>query len=166
MPKISGIELCRAVRDDPELGQPYVVLLTGQDTKKHLVAGMDACADDFISKPFTLKRNSGLTWQHEDKVFVREGRGRTCTIPRFAALAVTLASKSVHRLCATRSRGPRSPARWRRKPLPIAPVSMQALWLSAFAYSLHQSRSGASTTAEHPCIRGGRILSHNGVLPI
>jgi sigma-B regulation protein RsbU (phosphoserine phosphatase) len=53
MPKLSGIELCRAVRDDPELGQPYVILLTGQDTKKHLVAGMDAGADDFISKPFT-----------------------------------------------------------------------------------------------------------------
>ncbi|MFT5175376.1 MAG: sigma-B regulation protein RsbU (phosphoserine phosphatase), partial [Gammaproteobacteria bacterium] len=55
MPKISGIELCRAVRGDPELAQSYMILVTGQNTKNDLIAGMDAGADDFISKPFNAE---------------------------------------------------------------------------------------------------------------
>jgi sigma-B regulation protein RsbU (phosphoserine phosphatase) len=53
MPAMTGIDLCRALRDDPTLGQPYVILVTGQNTKTDLVAGMDAGADDFIAKPFS-----------------------------------------------------------------------------------------------------------------
>ena len=52
MPEMSGIDLCRAVRADPALGQPYLILVTGQNTKSDLIAGMDAGADDFIVKPF------------------------------------------------------------------------------------------------------------------
>ncbi len=53
MPAMTGIDLCRALRDDPTFGQPYVILVTGQNTKTDLVAGMDAGADDFIAKPFS-----------------------------------------------------------------------------------------------------------------
>jgi sigma-B regulation protein RsbU (phosphoserine phosphatase) len=52
MPEISGIDLCREVRVDAAFGQPYLILVTGRNTKTDLVAGMDAGADDFISKPF------------------------------------------------------------------------------------------------------------------
>jgi len=52
MPGMSGIELCRVLRSTPEFGQPYVILVTGMNSKNDLVAGMDAGADDFISKPF------------------------------------------------------------------------------------------------------------------
>ncbi len=52
MPGISGIDLCREIRADPVFGQPYLLLVTGRNTKTDLVAGMDAGADDFIAKPF------------------------------------------------------------------------------------------------------------------
>ena len=52
MPEMSGIDLCRKVRDDARYGQPYFILLTGCDTHMDLVAGMEAGADDFITKPF------------------------------------------------------------------------------------------------------------------
>ncbi|MGD8911009.1 MAG: SpoIIE family protein phosphatase, partial [Chromatiales bacterium] len=52
MPKLSGIDLCRRIRNTPEYGDPYFILLTGCDTPFDLVAGMDAGADDFIAKPF------------------------------------------------------------------------------------------------------------------
>jgi sigma-B regulation protein RsbU (phosphoserine phosphatase) len=52
MPGLSGIDLCRELRGDPAYGQPYVILVTGRNTKMDLVAGMDAGADDFIAKPF------------------------------------------------------------------------------------------------------------------
>ena len=52
MPEMSGIDLCRKVRDDARYGQPYFILLTGCNTQIDLVAGMEAGADDFITKPF------------------------------------------------------------------------------------------------------------------
>ena len=52
MPEMTGIELCSHLRASPEYDQPYVVLVTGHNTKSDLVAGMDAGADDFITKPF------------------------------------------------------------------------------------------------------------------
>jgi putative two-component system response regulator len=52
MPEMSGIDLCRAVRNE-DLGRYiYIILLTSHASKKELVAGMSAGADDFISKPF------------------------------------------------------------------------------------------------------------------
>lgn len=51
MPRMNGIEMCRTIRGEEQF-QPYIILVTGQNTKSDLVAGMDAGADDFISKPF------------------------------------------------------------------------------------------------------------------
>ncbi len=52
MPELSGLDLCRELRKQAEFNQPYFILVTGLDTKNDLIAGMDAGADDFISKPF------------------------------------------------------------------------------------------------------------------
>jgi sigma-B regulation protein RsbU (phosphoserine phosphatase) len=52
MPEMTGIDLCRQLRKDPGFGHPYIILVTGLNAKADLVAGMDAGADDFISKPF------------------------------------------------------------------------------------------------------------------
>ena len=52
MPELSGIDLCRKLRADDKYGQPYFILLTGCDAPMDLVAGMEAGADDFITKPF------------------------------------------------------------------------------------------------------------------
>lgn len=52
MPYMSGIELCRAVRDDACEGYVYLILLTGNSSPEEIVEGMTAGADDFIGKPF------------------------------------------------------------------------------------------------------------------
>jgi diguanylate cyclase (GGDEF)-like protein len=53
MPEMDGIELCRAIRDDRTCGgYVYIVLLTAKSSKDDIVAGLDAGADDFLSKPF------------------------------------------------------------------------------------------------------------------
>ncbi len=51
MPELTGIELCRRLREDQRYKQLYFILLTGFDSKNDLIAGMDAGADDFIAKP-------------------------------------------------------------------------------------------------------------------
>ena len=53
MPVMNGLDLCRAIRSDPGIGLPYFILLTARDTKMDLIAGMDAGADDFVTKPYS-----------------------------------------------------------------------------------------------------------------
>lgn len=55
MPKLSGLDLCRRIREREREGSDsytYVILLTGKDSG--LVEGMEAGADDFIAKPFDM----------------------------------------------------------------------------------------------------------------
>jgi two-component system cell cycle response regulator len=52
MPGLDGDELCRRVRADSDAPYAYFVLLTSLDDKRHVVAGMEAGADDYLTKPF------------------------------------------------------------------------------------------------------------------
>jgi len=52
MPGMTGIELCRWVREQPALSSCYVALVTARDSTEDLVEGLSAGADDFIRKPF------------------------------------------------------------------------------------------------------------------
>lgn len=51
MPGASGFEVCRRLKDDPETLDIPLVLITGLQSKEDRVAGIDAGADDFLSKP-------------------------------------------------------------------------------------------------------------------
>ncbi|MCG8607807.1 SpoIIE family protein phosphatase [bacterium] len=64
MPNVDGIELCRRIRSAGFDRYIYLILLTAKNAKHELVAGMEAGADDFISKPFN---------KDELKVRVRAG---------------------------------------------------------------------------------------------
>ncbi len=52
MPGIDGIDLCEMVRKLDRTVRPYLILLTARTDKEDLVAGLDAGADDYVSKPF------------------------------------------------------------------------------------------------------------------
>lgn len=51
MPQMSGIELCRALRQEEIAGYVYFILLTSRDTSRERVEGLMAGADDFVTKP-------------------------------------------------------------------------------------------------------------------
>ncbi|MDP8245650.1 MAG: diguanylate cyclase [Candidatus Hinthialibacter antarcticus] len=53
MPDLDGLEFCRKIREREQY-QPYtyIILLTGKTCKEDIVRGLEAGADDFISKPF------------------------------------------------------------------------------------------------------------------
>jgi two-component system alkaline phosphatase synthesis response regulator PhoP len=53
MPKLNGFEVCKSIKSDAELGQVHVIILTakGQDEDRDL--GLQAGADDFMTKPFS-----------------------------------------------------------------------------------------------------------------
>jgi DNA-binding response OmpR family regulator len=52
MPKIDGVEICRRVRSTPSLRSTYIILLTSRGNKRDIVGGLEAGADDYITKPF------------------------------------------------------------------------------------------------------------------
>jgi two-component system NtrC family sensor kinase len=52
MPDVDGLELLRRVRAAPRPAYVYFVLLTSLSQKDDLVQGMEAGADDFLTKPF------------------------------------------------------------------------------------------------------------------
>lgn len=52
MPGMEGIEVCRKVRAEKQTPYVYIILLTSQQREEDLVIGMEAGADDYISKPF------------------------------------------------------------------------------------------------------------------
>jgi two-component system chemotaxis response regulator CheY len=61
MPGIDGLELCRRVRAQPADGYTYVVLMTGMREKVDVLAGMEAGADDYLTKPIDpLDLQAGL----------------------------------------------------------------------------------------------------------
>jgi putative two-component system response regulator len=51
MPELSGPELCQAIRAGNFGGYIYTILLTGRNKNSDTVAGLNAGADDFLTKP-------------------------------------------------------------------------------------------------------------------
>jgi diguanylate cyclase (GGDEF)-like protein len=51
MPKLSGPEACTRIRAGSQEPYVYVVLLTSRDDDAHVVEGLEAGADDYITKP-------------------------------------------------------------------------------------------------------------------
>lgn len=52
MPSMDGPEVCRLVRADEKISQPYLVLLTSREGSESTVEGLKAGADDYVVKPF------------------------------------------------------------------------------------------------------------------
>lgn len=51
MPGLDGLEVCRQVNADPELATTFFILLTAREDVGDQVKGLDAGADEFLSKP-------------------------------------------------------------------------------------------------------------------
>jgi DNA-binding response OmpR family regulator/anti-sigma regulatory factor (Ser/Thr protein kinase) len=54
MPEMDGVELCRRVRDDEELARTPIVVLTARVDEDDTVAALDAGADAYVTKPFSI----------------------------------------------------------------------------------------------------------------
>lgn len=52
MPGLDGIQVCRKVRRTPTSTPPYLILLTAKGRREDIVTGLQAGANDFVTKPF------------------------------------------------------------------------------------------------------------------
>src|SRR5512134_4013109 len=55
LPELSGVEVCRIIR--AESGVP-IVMLTAKDSELDKVVGLELGADDYVTKPFSLRELS------------------------------------------------------------------------------------------------------------
>ena len=55
MPVMDGVALCRALKADPATDFVPVVLLTAKAGEEATLAGLDALADDYVTKPFNVR---------------------------------------------------------------------------------------------------------------
>src|SRR5215471_10908251 len=65
MPGLDGVEICRRLRSLQREPYIYILLLTARTESQDLIEGMDAGADDYLTKPFNA---------HELRVRIRAGR--------------------------------------------------------------------------------------------
>ena len=55
MPGMEGPEVCKRVRENPELPYMYILLLTARNQKADILRGLESGADDYLTKPFNAQ---------------------------------------------------------------------------------------------------------------
>jgi diguanylate cyclase (GGDEF)-like protein len=87
MPGMDGIEICRRARRERKDFYTYIILLTALHQDEDLVTGMDAGADDYITKPFK---------SNELRVRLRAGRRIIDLQDELIAAREALREKALH----------------------------------------------------------------------
>ena len=55
LPVLSGTEVCRILRSRPEVRHVPIIMLTARTSENDRVAGLELGADDYVTKPFSLR---------------------------------------------------------------------------------------------------------------
>ena len=53
MPDISGLDVCRALKAQPNAGASVVLLISAESSSEDVAAGFAAGCDDYLAKPFS-----------------------------------------------------------------------------------------------------------------
>ena len=79
MPGMDGTEVCRQVKADPELKDIPIIMVTAKHLDEDVVKGLDAGADDYVSKPV---HNDILAARLRSVLRVKESRDAIARINR------------------------------------------------------------------------------------
>lgn len=90
MPGISGVEICRRLRDTGD--KVPIILLTAKDEVSDRVAGLDAGADDYIVKPFSVEELLARV-----RASLRRSQEQDSDSLQFADLKLNRSSREVYR---------------------------------------------------------------------
>ncbi len=55
LPGAGGLEICRSIKDKPHLSAIPIIMLTAKGEEHDIILGLEAGADDYITKPFSPK---------------------------------------------------------------------------------------------------------------
>lgn len=55
LPEISGLDVCKSIRNNPETSRLPIIMLTAKADETDKIIGLEIGADDYITKPFSIK---------------------------------------------------------------------------------------------------------------
>ncbi len=55
LPGVDGVEVCRMLRESPKTSDLPIVMLTARGEEQDIVRGLEAGADDYVTKPFSSR---------------------------------------------------------------------------------------------------------------
>ena len=90
IPKIGGIEVCRKIRETDR--RLPILILTARDAVEDKIAGLDAGADDYLTKPFSFAELLARI-----RALLRRGKTADPALLAFDSLTLDPASKEVLR---------------------------------------------------------------------
>src|ERR1700752_496583 len=93
LPVLSGTEVCRILRGRPATANVPIIMLTARTGEADRVTGLDAGADDYVSKPFSLRELAARV-----RAVLRRGRGEggAAPPPAFQGQHLTADFDAVH----------------------------------------------------------------------
>ncbi|RNF83340.1 response regulator [Lysobacter psychrotolerans] len=80
MPRMDGVSLLRALRDDLRTSTVPVVLLSARAGEEAIVAGLETGADDYLVKPFSARELIGRVGTHLELARVRRAATETARV--------------------------------------------------------------------------------------
>ena len=81
LPGLDGYEVCRQIRRQPRLSQPFVTLLTTFGEELKFQEGLERGADDYILKPLDLKKLTARIRALILRSDQKDGRSRVTDLP-------------------------------------------------------------------------------------
>ena len=99
LPVIGGLEVCRVLRARTTTARVPIIMLTARTSESDRVTGLDVGADDYVTKPFSLRELSARV-----RAVLRRGKSETPAtsvyrgrhlVADFAAVAVTVEGEAV-----------------------------------------------------------------------
>ena len=89
---IDGLDVCRALRQDPVLGAVPIIMLTARTEETDRLVGLELGADDYVTKPFSPREVVARV-----KAVLRRARGEADAsgVLRLGELAIDLAKRAV-----------------------------------------------------------------------
>ncbi len=55
LPKMDGLDVCRAVKSDIQISETPIIMLTAKGSETDKVLGLELGADDYLTKPFSIR---------------------------------------------------------------------------------------------------------------
>jgi two-component system, OmpR family, alkaline phosphatase synthesis response regulator PhoP len=55
LPKMNGLDVCKAIRRNPETANLPIIMLTAKGDEVDKIIGLEIGADDYVTKPFSVK---------------------------------------------------------------------------------------------------------------
>ncbi len=92
LPGMSGLELCRRLRREPETRKTPIIMLTAKVTEADKIAGLEMGADDYIIKPFSVKEVVARV-----RAVLR--RSDTAAVPRYEDEKLSIDFEDMRVLC-------------------------------------------------------------------